>query len=396
LDFLEAQQGDLVMAKKPACQELERRIKKLTREAVRLKLVSEGIREAEQRYRTLFDESNDAIYITSREGKFLDVNPALLELFGYTKEEMVNRLDVREIYVYPEERERFRLQIEKTGSLKDYAVTFKKKNGTEMDCTLTSTVRRSADGTILGYQGIIRDITEQKRTERLRDDVQRIMRHDLKSPLIGIVGFAELLFRAENLTEKQRKEVRLIPELGEKMLGFIDRTRDLFQMEKGTYELNPRKVDLSCLLLQIKESLMPLSVRKGIKLLFSLYGRPTNLEAEYVIPGEETLLELMFANLIKNGIEASPEGGIVRIAIDTVEREGKHFHLIHIHNRGAVPLDIRERFFEPYTTSGKKDGTGLGTYNALLVARTHKGDISFTTSDIEGTHVMVLLPERFT
>jgi PAS domain S-box-containing protein len=383
------------MARKPACQELEQRIRQLTREAAQLKLVSEAIREAEQKYRTLFDESNDAIYITSREGKFLDVNPALLELFGYTKEEMIDKLDVREIYVYPEERERFQQHIEKAGSLRDYSVTFKKKNGTEMDCTLTSTVRRSADGTILGYQGIIRDITEQKRIERLRDDVQRMMRHDLKSPLIGITGFAELLLKGENLTEKQRKEASMIRELGEKMLGFIDRARDLFQMEKGSYELTPRKVNLSCLLLQIKEALMPLSVRKRMRLVFSLYGRPTDLEREYVIFGEEALLELMFANLIKNGIEASPEGGTVRIAIDTVDREGENFNVIDIHNRGAVPVDIRERFFEPYTTSGKKDGTGLGTYNALLVARTHKGDISFTTSDEEGTHVMVRLPEKF-
>jgi PAS domain S-box-containing protein len=382
------------MARKPACQELEQRIRQLTREAAQLKLVSEAIREAEQKYRTLFDESNDAIYITSREGKFLDVNPALLELFGYTKEEMVNRLDVREIYASPGEREIFQQKIEKVGSVRDYSVTFKKKNGTEMDCTLTSTVRHSADGTILGYQGIIRDITEQKCIERLRDDVQRMIRHDLKSPLIGITGFAELLLRGENLSDKQRKEAHMIRDLGEKMLGFIDRARDLFQMEKGSYELKPREVDLSCLLLQIKETLMPLSARKRMRLVFSLYGRPTDLEREYVIFGDETLLELMFANLIKNGFEASPEGGTVSIAIDRVDRGGEHLHVIDIHNRGVVPADIRERFFEPYATSGKKDGTGLGTYNALLVARTHKGDISFATSEEEGTHVMVHLPEK--
>jgi PAS domain S-box-containing protein len=382
------------MSRKPTYQDLEQRIRELTREAAQLKLISGAIREAEQKYRTLFDESNDAIYITSREGKFLDVNPALLELFGYTKEEMINKLDVREIYTYPGEREIFQQQVEKAGSLRDYAVAFKKKNGTKMDCTLTSTVRRSADGTILGYQGIIRDITEQKRIERLRDDVQRMMRHDLKSPLIGITGCAELLLKGENLTEKQGKEAHMIRELGKKMLAFIDRARDLFQMEKGSYELNPQKIDLSCLLLRIEETLRPLAARRRTKLVFSLYGRATSLETEYVILGEETLLELMFANLIKNGIEASPEDGTVRIAIDTVGRKGENFHVIDIHNRGVVPMDIRGRFFEPYTTSGKKDGTGLGTYNALLIARTHKGDISFTTSEMEGTHITVRLPGK--
>jgi len=96
-------------------QELERRSKESTREAAELRRAGEATREAEEKYRTLFDESNDAIYITSREGKFLDVNPALLELFGYTREEMVNKLDVREIYVYPGERDTFQQEIEKKG-----------------------------------------------------------------------------------------------------------------------------------------------------------------------------------------------------------------------------------------------------------------------------------------
>jgi hypothetical protein len=58
------------------------------------------------------------------------------------------------------------------------------------------------------------------------------------------------------------------------------------------------------------------------------------------------------------------------------------------------PVDIREKFFEPYTTTGKEGGTGLGTHNALLVARIHKGDISFTTSEQEGTHVTGPSPRR--
>jgi PAS domain S-box-containing protein len=383
------------MTRKPTYQELEPRIKEVTPDAAQLNPGGEAIREAEQKYRTLFDESDDAIYITSREGKFLDVNPALLELFGYSKEEMINKLGVREIYVYPGERETFQQEIEKRGSLRDYEVKFKRKNGTEMDCILTSTVRRSADGTILGYQGIIRDVTEKKRIERLRDDVHRMMRHDLKSPLIGITGLAELLHRGGNLTGKQRKEARMIQELGEKMLGFIDRARDLFQMEEGSYTLSPQRVNLPGVLLRIENALRPLAVRRGTKLVCTLCGKPTTLKTEYVILGEETLLEIMFANLIKNAIEASPEGGIVSISIDTVDRQGEKFHVIDIHNRGVVPMDIRGRFFEPYTTRGKEDGTGLGTYNALLVAKTHQGDITFTTSKKEGTHVMVFLPIQF-
>jgi PAS domain S-box-containing protein len=382
------------MTNNPIYKTLEQSIKELQREAAELRRSDEAIWEGEEKYRTLFDESRDAIYITSREGKFLDVNRALLELFEYSREEMIDTLNVNEIYVYPGDRDTFQKEIETKGSVRDYEVKFCKKNGIEMDCLLTGSVRRSSKGRILGYQGIIRDVTDQKRIERLRDDVHRMMRHDLKSPLIGIIGLAGMLLKTKNLTGKQNSAARMIQELGERMLGFIDRTRDLFQMEQGSYTLKPREVNILSVLKRIKKTLKPLALKRNTNFVFTIYGKPTHLKTEYVILCEEALVEIMFANLIKNAIEASLEGGTIRISIDTIERSGQGFHCIDIHNTGVVPMEICENFFKPYTTSGKDGGTGLGTHNALLVARTHNGDIRFTTSEDEGTHVTVHLPKN--
>jgi PAS domain S-box-containing protein len=154
------------MPSKPTYEELETRLRELERQTVAPRVSEEVILESEQKYRTLFNDSRDAIYITSREGKFLDVNPALLELLGYAREEMIDKTNVHNIYVNPADRDRFQREIERKGSVRDYEVKFCKKNGTEMDCLLTSTVRRSPNGTVLGYQGIIRDVTERKRAER--------------------------------------------------------------------------------------------------------------------------------------------------------------------------------------------------------------------------------------
>ena len=137
----------------------------LQREIAERKRTEEALRENEEKYRILFDESIDAIYITSRRGEFIDANRALLELFGYTREEIITDLNVREIYVYPDDRDRFQYEIEQKGSVRNYKVKFRKKNGTKIDCLLTATVRQSNDGNILGYQGIIRDVTEYKRAE---------------------------------------------------------------------------------------------------------------------------------------------------------------------------------------------------------------------------------------
>jgi PAS domain S-box-containing protein len=162
------------MHAKPTYEELEQKVKRLEQEAAVRQRTEQAIQESEKKYHTLFNESRDAIYITSREGKFLDANPALLKLFGYTREEMVDKINVREIYSDPRDRDKFQQEIEVKGSVRDYEVKFRKKNGTQMDCLLTGTVRQSTDGTILGYQGIIRDVTEYNRAEKaLRESEAR-------------------------------------------------------------------------------------------------------------------------------------------------------------------------------------------------------------------------------
>ncbi len=127
----------------------------------------EESREREQRYRALFEQSRDAIYITTVDGRFLDFNQAALDLFGYDRHEFIGQ-DVSKLYVNPADRERFQQEIERHGSLTDYEVRLRRKDGTEIDCLLSSSIRRDARGTILGYQGIIRDITERKKAEEAR------------------------------------------------------------------------------------------------------------------------------------------------------------------------------------------------------------------------------------
>lgn len=134
-----------------------------------------AVRESEQRYRTLFDESKDVIFITTREERFVDINQSGLDLFGYSREEIMG-LDFQDLYARPGGRARFQQEIEEKGSIKDYEIKLCTKDGTERDCLLSSTVRQANDGTILGYQGTIRDITDHKRTkERIRSLNQKLI-----------------------------------------------------------------------------------------------------------------------------------------------------------------------------------------------------------------------------
>ena len=126
------------------------------------KRAEQSLRNSEEKFRTLFEKSGEAQCTTTRQGRFVDLNQALLDLFGYSREEMLN-LDVGGIYVNPSDRAIFRRETEKKGYISNYEVKLKKKNGTEMDCVLASTVRRDEVGNIWGYQTRINDITERKR-----------------------------------------------------------------------------------------------------------------------------------------------------------------------------------------------------------------------------------------
>ena len=122
------------------------------------------LRESEEKYRSLFETSIDGIFVTATDGTLIDANQSCLDLFGYTREEMLGR-SVIKIYADPSDRDSFRHKIEEYGSVKDYPLRLIKGDGAQIDCLLTATARKASDGTILGYRGIIRDVTERKRIE---------------------------------------------------------------------------------------------------------------------------------------------------------------------------------------------------------------------------------------
>jgi PAS domain S-box-containing protein len=174
------------MSGKPSYEELEQRVKELEREAGNRKWAEDAIHESEEKYRSLFDESIDAIYITSREGKFLDANQAAIELFGYARKDLINNINIRKLYIHSGNRDKFQQEIEEKGSVRNYPIEFRKKNGTGMNCLLTSTLRVSSDGDILGYQGIIRDITERKLAEEALRESEKKYSTLVENSLTGI------------------------------------------------------------------------------------------------------------------------------------------------------------------------------------------------------------------
>ena len=152
----------------------ERGIQVWVKDIMEQKLAEETLRKSEEKYRSLFEESRDAIAITTQQGDFIDANPAALELFGYTEEELL-KMNFQELYVDPDEGYGFQKEMKKNDSAQDFETKLRRKDAVEMDCIFDVVCRRGDDGSILEYQGIIRDISEAKRAqEALKASQQRL------------------------------------------------------------------------------------------------------------------------------------------------------------------------------------------------------------------------------
>jgi len=134
--------------------------------------IQKELTASERKFRLFFEMSKEAIYISDKEPKILEANPAFLAMFGYSLDE-VKKMDVRDLYNDRNNRQKIQKEIESKGFIKEYPAELKKKNGTVMDCLITATVRQDSSGKTIGYQGIIRDITEPKRIQQKIKESER-------------------------------------------------------------------------------------------------------------------------------------------------------------------------------------------------------------------------------
>ncbi len=156
----------------------------LRREAAERGQAEEALRESEERYRNFFVTSRDGVFMTTVDGEFSDINSAALEMLGYGSEdrEVALHKNVADLYANPQERTSHVALISELGFSKEYPVDLRKKDGTILHTLVTTVLRLDSNGTVIGFQGSIRDITERKLSEEvLRNTVQRF--HTMLSSL---------------------------------------------------------------------------------------------------------------------------------------------------------------------------------------------------------------------
>ncbi|MCL4491373.1 MAG: PAS domain S-box protein [Nitrospirae bacterium] len=367
----------------------------------------ESIQQSEDRYRALFEESRDVIYISSREGLILEINKAASELFGYAWDELLG-MDIHELYADSADRDKFQREIEEKGSLKDYEMRLRRKNGTDIYCLITSTVRHDREGAILGYQGIIHDITGRKQAEEEirklnRELEQRILEltetnreldafshsvsHDLRAPLVAIGGFARRLLRkhSDDLDAAGLDMLNTILANVQNMERLIN---DLLAFSRsGRQRMNLLDVDMEELVSTVFEELRTI-----------VPGRKVHLKAGKLLPAyaDPSLIRQVIMNLLSNAFK------FTRTREEAVIEAGSRYDgndvLYYVKDNG-VGFDMRyaNRLFDVFQRMHGDEGfegTGIGLSIVQRIVVRHGGRVWAEGSVGKGAVFYFTLPQK--
>lgn len=364
-----------------------------------IRVAEAQVRQSEERYRAVFEAMSQGVVFQNRQGAITWANLAAPRILGLTMDQIYNRssLDPEWHAVYEngapmpgEEHPAMRTLASGTPVENEVMGVFHPQQQSYVWINVSSVPLWLAESQRPSHVcTIFEDLTMRMEARKLREDVDRMTRHDLKAPLTGIINIPELLLAEENLNDEQRDYLRHIQEAGLRMLDMINSSLDLYKMETGAYEFAPRRMDMTRILRRLVKDLRPLTKGHKVFLDVRVLGRPLDAAQALYARGEELLAYSILSNLVVNAVEATPRGGVVTLQLqdgDEVTAE--------IHNQGVVPEPMRQRFFAKYATFGKSKGTGLGTYIANLMVKTMGGGIEMQTSEAAGTLVRVRLPRE--
>ncbi len=355
------------------------------------------ILESEKNFHYLFETVRHGLYFSTREGRFVDCNQTLLDMLGYASKEEFLSIDIpTKLYADPAQRVRFQEIIERDGYVKDYEVTFKKKNGQPVEVQLTANIKKDRSG--IWYQGLVIDVTERRiREQQMLQSAKMAslgklaagVAHEINNPLGGIFVYANLLKEKTEQDDPRRDYI-------EKILTSASRTKEIV---KGLLEFSrPTKLNfVSTSVNDALENVLSLLDQQGV--FYHIQVSKHLMDCPPGVIADPTQLEQVFMNIIMNAAEAMQGTGSLDITTAPSE-DGKFIDTTISDTGPGIPEKDVGRIFEPfYTTKGPSStgsGTGLGLAISYGIIEKHNGTISVTSREGAGTAFTVRLPAEET
>ncbi len=368
------------------------------------RIAEDLLNESEQRYRTLFEESPDGIFLSSPDGRITEMNPAGLKMLGLASKD--DLCDVRlgsDIYENPEDRARFISMMEEKGVVRDFTANVKRNDGRSIVVAITAAAERDSSGGIRAFRGFLRDITAHKELEHQLIQAQKMdavgkltggIAHDFNNMIMAMIGYATIM-------QMKLKKDDPLAENVKSILGVTERaanlTRRLLAFSRKQI-MTLKREDLNAIVAKVKDLLGGL-IGEDIEFRTELCGEDLSVMAD----GGQ--IEQVLVNLATNARDAMPSGGVLAISTGRVDidddfiashgyGEQGSYALITVRDTGTgMDSETKSRIFDPFFTSkevGK--GTGLGLSIVYGIIKQHNGYITVSSEPGSGATFDIYLP----
>ncbi|MEG3871799.1 PAS domain S-box protein [Microcoleus sp. Z1_B5] len=364
-----------------------------------------ALREAEEKYRNIYENALNGIFQTAIDGKYISANPALANIYGYDSPADLIAVQPNfhnQLYVKPNRRDEFAALMNEDGILSNFESEIYRKDGSII--WISENCRAVCDeaGNLLYYEGFIKDITDSKQAEikmqqakeaaeaanKAKSTFLANMSHELRSPLNAVIGFAQVMLRSKTLSQENQEDVGIILRSGEHLLTLINQVLDLSKIEAGRTTINSKSFDLYQLIDDLEDMFALKAEQKGLQLIFD-----RDAEVPHYICTDEVKLRQVLINLLNNAIKFTSEGGVSmqvkagrrNIHKNSTDQLPGHYWLhFEVQDTGAgIAAEEINQLFEAFvqTKTGKdsQEGTGLGLAISRQFVQLMGGEITVSS-----------------
>ena len=405
--------------------ELDATNKRLIGEIDERKRTEEALRQSEQKFRSIFDQTFQMIGVLTIDGVVLQVNKTALQFAGTTEEAVIGKLFWETPWwthsVELQQRVRAAVQEAAGGKLVRFEATHTMQNGQVryIDFSLKPvtdikgrvvrlipegrdiTERKQAEEDLRHYKDQLEGTVQQRTAELLlaRDAAESAnkaksvflanMSHELRTPLNAILGFSGMLRRDPKITESQRENLDIINRSGEHLLTLINDVLEIAKIEAGKLQLEIAPFDLGGMVREVTDMMQLRARDKGLQLQLDMTS-----EFPRYIKGDEARIRQILVNLVGNAVKFSRQGGVT-IRLSTQQKEWLYL-LIEIEDSGpGISSENLKRLFKPFVQlaeGGEQKGTGLGLTITRQFVELMGGSISVESTLGKGALFRVELP----